>query len=104
MDEYIRGIISGNRIILGKALTLVESQNAEHRALAVEILEACLAHTGRSKRIGISGTPGVGKSTFIEATGRMLIEKGHKLAVLAIDLRTAQPGWQHPGRRGCSHP
>ena len=88
----MQGICSGNRIVLGQAITLVESENPNHRHLANEILEACLPHTGNSKRIGITGTPGVGKSTFIEATGKLLSEKGHKLAVLAVDPSSQRTG------------
>ncbi|GAB4256608.1 MAG: methylmalonyl Co-A mutase-associated GTPase MeaB [Saprospiraceae bacterium] len=91
-EEYVQGICSGNRIVLGQAITLVESENPNHRQLANEILEACLPKTGNSKRIGITGTPGVGKSTFIEATGKLLIEKGHKLAVLAVDPSSQRTG------------
>ncbi len=92
VEEYHRGITSGNRIVLGQAITLVESENPGHRKLANEILEACLPHAGNSKRIGITGTPGVGKSTFIEALGKMLIEKGRRLAVLAIDPSSQRSG------------
>lgn len=88
----MQGITSGNRIVLGKAITLVESENPDHRKQAVEILEACLPHTGNSKRIGITGTPGVGKSTFIERSGKLLIENGHKLAVLAVDPSSQRTG------------
>lgn len=78
--------------MLGQAITLLESENPSHRKQANEILEACLPHTGNSKRIGITGTPGVGKSTFIETTGKHFIEKGHKLAVLAIDPSSQRTG------------
>lgn len=92
-NEYVEGVISGNRIVLGQAITLVESANPEHRKIADEILEACLVRSGGpSKRIGITGTPGVGKSTFIEAIGKMLIMKGHKLAVLAVDPSSQRSG------------
>jgi len=82
LDEYVTGIREGNRTILSQAITLIESTKRE---MAQDIIEACLPDTGNSIRIGITGVPGVGKSTFIESLGNHLIEKGHKLAVLAID-------------------
>ncbi|WP_439136310.1 methylmalonyl Co-A mutase-associated GTPase MeaB [Pseudomaricurvus sp.] len=75
----------GNRRALAKAITLVESKLDNHRAQAQELLEGVLPETGNSIRIGISGIPGVGKSTFIEAFGKQLISLGHKVAVLAVD-------------------
>ncbi|MBK7869664.1 MAG: methylmalonyl Co-A mutase-associated GTPase MeaB [Saprospiraceae bacterium] len=85
VEAYIEGILAGDRIILSQAITLIESTRPEHRILAQDIVEACLARRTSSIRIGITGSPGVGKSTFIEAFGTHLIEKGHRLAVLAID-------------------
>jgi len=85
LDEYVRGIVSGNRMVLSRAITLVESVNPEHFELAQNIIEKCLPHAGNSVRIGITGVPGVGKSTFIESFGKMLTARGKKLAVLAID-------------------
>jgi LAO/AO transport system kinase len=73
------------RRAIAKAITLLESTRADHRALADEILTALLPHTGKSFRLGISGVPGVGKSTFIETLGLYLIEQGHRVAVLTID-------------------
>ena len=84
-DEYAEGIKSGNRTILSKAITLIESSLPRHQQLADEIMELCLPYSGNSIRIGITGVPGVGKSTFIEALGKQLTSSGHKLAVLAID-------------------
>ncbi|OFY22196.1 MAG: ATPase/protein kinase [Bacteroidetes bacterium GWF2_29_10] len=84
-DEFIKGILSGNRTILGKAITLVESTLPKHHDLAQRIINSCLKHSGNSIRIGITGVPGVGKSTFIEALGKYLIKQGKKIAVLAID-------------------
>ncbi len=81
----ITALMAGNRRALAKAITLVESTRAEDREAAQQLLEAALPHTGRSMRIGISGVPGVGKSTFIEALGMYLIEHGHRVAVLAVD-------------------
>ncbi len=84
-QDYVSGIISGNRALLSQSITLLESTRPEHQQLAQEILEACLPHSSNSVRIGITGTPGVGKSTFIEAFGLHLIAQGRRLAVLAID-------------------
>ena len=85
LEDYIKGIKEGNRSILAKAITLIESSLPKHRNLAQSIVEQCLPLSGKSIRIGISGVPGVGKSTFIEAFGKMLTNKKHKVAVLAID-------------------
>ncbi|MCC5815690.1 MAG: methylmalonyl Co-A mutase-associated GTPase MeaB [Leptospira sp.] len=85
MKDYVEGILNGDRLILSKAITLVESNRRDHHDLSQEILEQLLPHIGRSVRIGITGVPGVGKSTFIEAFGEHIIGQGHKLAVLAID-------------------
>ena len=82
LAEKIRG---GDRRALARAITLVESTKPEHRRDAEALLEKLLPHTGKSLRIGISGPPGVGKSTFIEACGQYLIEQGKHLAVLAVD-------------------
>jgi LAO/AO transport system kinase len=85
IPEIIEGIIKGDITTLSRAITLIESSKPEHQKLADEIIKACLPYSGKSKRIGITGVPGVGKSTFIEALGTELAEKGHKLAILAID-------------------
>lgn len=85
VEEYVKGILEGDITILSKAVTLVESSNAKHQQLAQEIITACLPYSGKSIRIGITGVPGVGKSTFIEALGSYITEKHGKLAVLAID-------------------
>ncbi len=84
-DEYLDGILNGNRILLSQAITLIESSLQEHQIIAQEIIERCLPHSGHSIRIGITGVPGVGKSSFVEALGTLLTSKGHKIAVLAID-------------------
>lgn len=84
-DQYAAGILANDRTVLSKAITLVESTNPGHHLLAQQIIEKCLPHSGKSVRIGITGVPGVGKSTFIEAIGKHLTNNGHKLAVLAID-------------------
>lgn len=85
LDDYVEGILSGNRMILSRAITLIESANPEHFEMSQAIIERCLPYSGNSLRIGITGVPGVGKSTFIESFGKMLTSQGHKLAVLAID-------------------
>lgn len=84
-QQYIDGIKDGNTIVLSRAITLLESTRSDHQALAREVLEELLPLTGRSKRLGVTGVPGVGKSTFIEAIGELLIEDDKKLAVLAVD-------------------
>jgi len=84
-EYYVKGIQNGSRTILAQAITIIESSKAEHRALADEILDKCRAQNVDSVRIGITGVPGVGKSTFIESFGKLLTAKGHKVAVLAID-------------------
>ena len=84
-DGYLEGILSGNRSILGQAITLVESSLDKHRVLAQKVIDKCLPHSGNSIRVGITGVPGVGKSTFIEVFGTFLTSHGHKVAVLAID-------------------
>ena len=83
--EFLTGIQSGDKRLLGKAISLVESKKPEHRVQAEELLKEILPFTGKSVRIGITGVPGVGKSTFIENFGKLAIEKGKKVAVLAID-------------------
>jgi len=83
--EYVEGILKGDISILGQAVTLVESLLTEHQQLAQEVIEKCLPHSGNSIRLGITGVPGAGKSTFIEALGMHVIRKNKKLAVLAID-------------------
>ena len=85
VDEYVSGILAGNITLLSQAVTLVESSKAEHQEVAQAIIEKCLPHSGNSIRVGITGVPGAGKSTSIDAFGMYLMEKRHKLAVLAID-------------------
>ena len=83
--ELAQQIIKGNRTALGQGITLLESTLPEHEQEAQTLLSACLPHSGNSIRIGITGVPGVGKSTFIEAFGKLLTSQGKKVAVLAID-------------------
>jgi len=84
-DQYVEGIIKGNRTILSQAITLIESSLPLHQEIAQTIISKCLPMSGDSVRIGITGVPGVGKSTFIEAFGKHLTSQGRKIAVLAID-------------------
>lgn len=84
-SEYVAGILASDIAILSQAITLIESNLPRHQTIGQEILKKCLPHCGKSVRIGITGVPGVGKSTTIEALGIHLINSGHKLAVLAID-------------------
>ncbi len=83
--NYVQGILEGNRALLSKAITMVESSLPRHQKLAQEIIAGCVPHSGKSVRVGITGVPGVGKSTFIEALGKHLTAQGDKIAVLAID-------------------
>jgi LAO/AO transport system kinase len=84
-DDYLKGILEGNVTILSRAVTLVESNKPEHQKVAQEIIIKCLPHAGKSVRLGITGVPGAGKSTFIESLGKLITGEGGKLAVLAID-------------------
>jgi LAO/AO transport system kinase len=103
-EEYFEGLIRGDRTILSKAITLIESSLPEHQQMAKQIVEKCLPHSGKSIRIGISGVPGAGKSTFIEALGKFITSQNHQLAVLAIDpavnvqkeaFWAIKPGWKN---------
>ena len=85
VDDYVNNILKGDITVLSKAVTLVESSNAKHQEIAQQIISGCLPYSGNSIRVGITGVPGVGKSTFIEALGGNIIASGGKLAVLAID-------------------
>lgn len=90
--DLVQGAGPRQRRAIAKAITLLESTRADHRAQGDELLTALLPHTGNSLRLGISGVPGVGKSTFIESLGVYLIEKGHRVAVLAIDPSSTVSG------------
>jgi LAO/AO transport system kinase len=91
-ESVLAGSVAAQRRAIAKAITLLESTRADHRAQADEMLTALLPHTGKSFRLGISGIPGVGKSTFIETLGLELIAKGHRVAVLAIDPSSTVSG------------
>ncbi|MEV6198961.1 methylmalonyl Co-A mutase-associated GTPase MeaB [Streptomyces sp. NPDC051771] len=92
LDTYEKGVRDGKRALVARAITLVESTRPDHRALAQELLTRLLPHSGRARRIGISGVPGVGKSTFIDAFGTMLTALGHRVAVLAVDPSSTRTG------------
>src|SRR5882724_1923979 len=85
-------ITAGDRTRLAQAITLIESRHADHEIPAQELLTALLPRTGHSLRIGVSGLPGAGKSTFIDAFGTLLTAKGHKVAVLAVDPSSTRSG------------
>ena len=85
VDDYIEGVLGGDRMILSRAITLVESNAAAHFELGQQVIQKLLPYTGKSTRVGITGFPGAGKSTFIEALGTYLCQNGHKVAVLAVD-------------------
>ena len=84
-EDYTAAILKADRSMLARAITLTESMHPSHQQISSEIIEACIPYTGNSVRIGISGVPGVGKSTFIEALGSFLLKQDKKIAVLAID-------------------
>lgn len=91
-EQYAEGVLRNDRGILGRAITMIESNLEEHITQAQEILKILLPHTGNSLRVGITGVPGVGKSTFIESLGYYLIQDGHKVAVLAVDPSSSISG------------
>ncbi|MFI8389919.1 methylmalonyl Co-A mutase-associated GTPase MeaB [Streptomyces sp. NPDC085540] len=92
IEAYAKGVLDGKRAFIARAITLVESTLPAHRVLAQGLLTELLPHTGRARRIGISGVPGVGKSTFIDAFGTMLTGLGHRVAVLAVDPSSTRTG------------
>ncbi|PIE20966.1 MAG: methylmalonyl Co-A mutase-associated GTPase MeaB [Proteobacteria bacterium] len=92
LDDYVAGVERGDRAVLARAITLVESGRAAHRRLAAELLTRVMPRTGGARRIGITGVPGVGKSTFIDALGTLLTERGHRVAVLAVDPSSERSG------------
>jgi LAO/AO transport system kinase len=92
VDELVDGVRGGNRAAIARAITLVESRRPDHREQAQQLLAALLPDTGGAERIGISGVPGVGKSTFIDQLGINLIADGHRVAVLAVDPSSGRTG------------
>lgn len=92
VPELLEGILAGDISSLSQSITLVESALEKHQELAQELIASCLPHAGKSFRLGITGVPGAGKSTFIESLGKHLIDRGSKLAVLAIDPSSKRSG------------
>jgi LAO/AO transport system kinase len=92
LNYYLDGVCRGQRRILAQAITLIESTHPDHRELAWQLIEAVLPKTGGAVRLGITGVPGVGKSTFIESFGMGLIAQGHRVAVLAVDPSSKRSG------------
>ena len=91
-DDYIAGVLSGDLALLARAITLVESRHPRHRETADVVLNALLPYSGKAVRVGITGVPGVGKSSFIEAFGRRLTATGYRVAVLAVDPTSSRTG------------
>jgi LAO/AO transport system kinase len=91
-QEYIDGVLRQDRLMLARTITLIESTLPAHQAMARTIVDQILPHTGKGIRIGITGVPGAGKSTYIESFGNMLTEMGHRVAVLAIDPSSSRSG------------
>ncbi|MDQ7005845.1 MAG: methylmalonyl Co-A mutase-associated GTPase MeaB [Acidobacteriota bacterium] len=92
VEELARGVLSGERALLARAITLVESTARSHQQRAQELLNRLLPHTGGAHRVGVSGVPGAGKSTLIDVLGRRLIAAGHRVAVLAVDPSSTRSG------------
>jgi len=92
IDYYAQGVIGRNRLVMAKTITLIESTLPQHQELSRQVMDALLPHTGKAVRLGITGVPGAGKSTFIESFGTMLTEKGHRVAVLAVDPSSPRTG------------
>ncbi|WP_432472792.1 methylmalonyl Co-A mutase-associated GTPase MeaB [Amphritea sp. HPY] len=92
LDDYVEGVLSGDRTMLGRAISLVESTSARHRKMAQEMLLKLLPYSCKAHRVGITGVPGVGKSTTIEALGCNLCEAGHKVAILTVDPTSSISG------------
>ncbi len=92
LDQYVSGVLSGDRAVIARAITLIESRNIDHQPMAQDMIVQLLPHSGNAHRVGITGVPGVGKSTFIDALGTDLTEKGHRVAVLAVDPTSSRTG------------
>jgi len=92
VDDYVAGILAGDRGVLARGITLVESTSRQHEVLAQELLSRVMPHTGKAKRLGVTGAPGVGKSTFIESFGCFLADQGRRVAVLTIDPTSSRSG------------
>jgi LAO/AO transport system kinase len=91
-DYYVQGVLDSNRLMLSRTITLIESSLPNHQEMAATIIEKLLPHTGNAVRLGITGVPGAGKSSFIESFGTLLTHLGHRVAVLAIDPSSARSG------------
>jgi LAO/AO transport system kinase len=109
VEDYVSGVRAGDRGVLARAITLIESSSAEHQQRAQKMLQKILPHTGCARRIGITGVPGVGKSTFIETFGTHLCKLGLKVAVLAVDPSSTRSGGSILGDKTrmenlCRHP
>jgi LAO/AO transport system kinase len=92
VDEYAAGVRAGSRAVIARAITLVESTRPDHRELAQELLTRLTPYAGKARRVGVTGVPGVGKSTFIDALGSQLTAAGHRVAVLAVDPSSSRTG------------
>ena len=92
LSELSKGVLARDRTVLARAITLIESQKEDHQLLAQELLKEVMPHTGKAKRIGVTGVPGVGKSTFLDSFGMYLIERGARIAVLAVDPSSSISG------------
>ena len=90
--DYVQGVLGGDRRALAKTITLIESSLPAHQEMAGTVIDKLLPYSGKAVRLGITGVPGVGKSTFIESLGMMLIDKGHRVAVLAVDPSSKRSG------------
>lgn len=91
-DQLLKGILAGNIQALSSSITLLESAHTSDQKIARDIVNSCIPHAGKSVRVGVTGVPGVGKSTFIESFGQFVVSKGHKIAVLAIDPSSERSG------------
>jgi len=92
VGDYVKGVLAGDRSVLGRTITLIESNSARHRAMAQDVLTELMPHTGGAHRAGITGVPGAGKSTLIETLGCNLTRDGRKVAVLAVDPTSSLTG------------
>ncbi len=92
VSDYLDGVLAGDRTVLARAITLIESQNPDHRRMAQQLIQELLPSTGGAHRVGITGVPGVGKSTFIDQLGIDLTAAGHRVAVLAVDPTSSRTG------------